>query len=311
VTAHDAREMSGHVSPATGERYGVQRVCAVWHIARSSVYADAAQPVAPLEDAAVPPRRRGPRSAISDETLAGYIRAAIADSPFTGEGHRKIHQRVQRTYGIHVGRDRVLRLMNALQLLSPARVPAAPADPHDGTIVTDAPNVMWATDGFRVRTRDDGWIWGFVVVDHWNSECLGIHLCKHGTRFNALEPLAQALTSIYGSTQPDVARGLALRMDHGSQFSSRHYRQQLRYWGITPSYAFVGEPQTNGVAERFIRTLKEQKINGSIYTTLEELRTVLTHFVAQYNREWMVARHGHRSPLQIRADFVTMNSHVA
>ena len=29
-----------------------------------------------------------------------------------------------------------------------------------------------------------------------------------------------------------------------------------RAWGMTPSFAFVGEPQTNGVVERFFRTLK-------------------------------------------------------
>ena len=34
--------------------------------------------------------------------------------------------------------------------------------------------------------------------------------------------------------------------------------------GIQPSYAFVAEPQTNGVAERFNRTLKEQIIHGHL-----------------------------------------------
>ena len=47
-----------------------------------------------------------------------------------------------------------------------------------------------------------------------------------------------------------VARGLALRMDHGSQYLSDHFLNQLRYWGIHPSFAFVEEPETNGVVER-------------------------------------------------------------
>ena len=48
----------------------------------------------------------------------------------------------------------------------------------------------------------------------------------------------------------DVARGLALRMDHGSQYLSDHFLKQIRYWGVHPSFAFVEEPETNGVAER-------------------------------------------------------------
>jgi hypothetical protein len=33
-------------------------------------------------------------------------------------------------------------------------------------------------------------------------------------------------------------------MDHGSQYTSDDFRDQIRFWGITPSYAFVAEPQT-------------------------------------------------------------------
>ena len=47
---------------------------------------------------------------------------------------------------------------------------------------------------------------------------------------------------------------------------------QLRFWGIKPSFAFVEQPQTDGVAERFIRTLKEQVIHGRIYRSFEEAR---------------------------------------
>ena len=57
-------------------------------------------------------------------------------------------------------------------------------------------------------------------------------------------------------------------MDHGSQYLSDHFTNQIKFWGIQPSYAFVAEPQTNGVAERFNRTLKEQIIHGRIYRNM-------------------------------------------
>ena len=53
---------------------------------------------------------------------------------------------------------------------------------------------------------------------HWNAECVGWHVCKVGSRFAALDPIAQGLERLYGSLDADVARGLALRMDHGSQY---------------------------------------------------------------------------------------------
>ena len=192
------------------------------------------------------PARRGPKPRQSDAQLLAAIRADLARSPFQGEGHRKVHARLRILDGIRVARTRVLRVMRAHGLLSPHRGRQGAAIAHDGTITTQAPNVMWGTDGVRVFTVDDGWVWIFAAVEHWNAECVGWHACKVGSRFAALEPIAQGLQRIYGSVDADVARGLALRMDHGSQYLSDHFLNQIRYWGVRPSFGFVEEPETNG-----------------------------------------------------------------
>ena len=76
--------------------------------------------------------------------------------------------------------------------------------------------------------------------------------------------ISMGLARLYDSTSAGAARGLALRMDHGSQYLSDHFTNQIKFWGIQPSspHAFVAEPQTNGVAERFNRTLKEQIVTN-------------------------------------------------
>ena len=147
---------------------------------------------------------------------------------------------------------------------------------------------MWGTDGVRVFTVDDGWGWIFTAVEHWNAECAGWHVCKRGDRFAALQPISMGLAGLYGSTAAGAARGLALRMDHGSRYLSDHFTNQIKFWGIQPSYAFVAEPQANGVAERFNRTLKEQIIHGRIYRNIAELRDAVRDFVELYNAQWSV-----------------------
>ena len=87
-------------------------------------------------------------------------------------------------------------------------------------------------------------------------------------------------------------------MDHGSQYLSDHFTNQIKFWGIQPSYAFVAEPQTNGVAERFNRTLKEQIIHGRIYRNIAELRDAVRDFVELYNAQWIVEKNGYLSPAQ-------------
>ena len=104
-----------------------------------------------------------------------------------------------------------------------------------------------------------------------------------------------------GHLDADAARGLALRHDHGSNFMSDAFQKQIRFWGISPSYAFVGEPETNGVAERLFRTLKEQVVHGRIFQTADEVRDAARASVARYNAEWLTEKNGHRSPDATRA----------
>jgi transposase InsO family protein len=240
---------------------------------------------------------------VSDAELLAAIRRDLDRSPWTGEGHRKVWARLRVIDGIRVSRTRVLRIMGENSLLSPHRRPPRPANDHDGSITTEAPNVMWGTDGARVFTVDDGWVWIFSAVDHWSAECVGWHVTKVGDRFAALEPISMGLTQLFGGVEAESARGLALRMDHGPQYLSDHFLNQIKFWGIHPSFAFVAEPQTNGVAERFNRTLKEQIIHGRIYRNVEELRAAVRRFIELYNQQWRIEKRGYLSPIEAREQY--------
>jgi putative transposase len=294
--------MAKATSPATGRRYGVARVCQVWGVPRSSFYA--VQQASTAGAGPKPsPARRGPKPAISDEGLLVAIRADLARSPWTGEGHRKVWARLRAMDGIRVSRKRVLRLMREHSLLSPHRARSRPETPHERHIVTDAPDIMWAIDATQVITVRDGKVWLFGVVEHWNAELLGWHVAKHGTRYEAVQALGMAVRQQFGHLGAGVARGLALRHDHGSNFMADVFQKQMKFWGVAPSYAFVAEPETNGVIERLFRTLKEQAIHGRIFQTIEDVRIAVRDFVARYNAEWLVEKNGYRSPAGMRADW--------
>ena len=227
---------------------------------------------------------------------------ALAEAPFVGEGYRKAWARL-RLGGIRTSRRRVLRLMRAAGLLAPTRLGHAhgPAV-HDGTIIPDRPDAMWGTDATSGLTAE-GPATIFVAVDHFTAECVGIHAARRGTRFEALEPLRQGIRQHFGSYAEGIARGLALRHDHGSQFLSHAYQAELRFLGIRSSPAFLREPEGNGCAERFIRTLKEQLLWVERFATVEDLRKALLAFKDRYNREWLIQRHGHRSPAAVRTAY--------
>jgi transposase InsO family protein len=294
--------MSASASPATGKLYGVELVCHVGGYPRSTYYAKqkASDSAAASSCPIVIPLKRGPKTKISDDELLQHIRADLKASPWIGEGHRKVHARLRRSRGLMVGRKRILRIMRENHLLSPHRCRVANDGAHEGTIITRAPGEMVATDGTQVMTVDDGNVWVFAAVEHWNAECVGYHVAKIGNRFAALQPIAMAIHTLYGYTRPNVAHGLSLRMDHGCQYTSDDFLNQIRHWGISPSFALVGQPETNGVAERFFRTLKEQAVHGRIFRNVEELRQAIATFVETYNTAWRLEKNGYLTPTEMR-----------
>jgi putative transposase len=290
--------MSQAISPATSRAYGLARVARVWQLSRATVYRHRAAPAAA---APTGPVRRGPLGACSDAALLEHIRAEILGSRLHGEGYRKIWARLRHA-GIRTAARRVRRLMRQHGLLAPHRVGRPEQRAHDGTITTTAVDVMWGTDMTETVTLKEGRARVFVAVDHCSGECVGSHAARSGNRFEALEPVRQGVLRHFGSIEKDVAKGLALRHDHGSNYMSRDFQDEIAFLGVESSPSFVRQPEGNGVAERFIRTLKENFLWVHSFDTVEDLRRGLQDFVAHYNVTWLVARHGYRTPNQVRAE---------
>ena len=185
--------MSGAQSISTRRAYGVQRVCRVWHCARSSVYARRQ-----ATPSSAPCRRRGPVGAAPDDVLVAHVRRVLEASPFHGEGYRKVWAKL-RVEGRRTSKERVRRLMREHDLQAPQRAGHAHGPKaHDGTITTEAPDVMWGTDMTATVTVAEGPAFVFVAVDHCTAECIGLHAAKRGTRFEALEPIRQGIRERFG-----------------------------------------------------------------------------------------------------------------
>lgn len=287
--------MSQTLSPSAGRSYGLARVSRAWRLSRATIHRSRVKALAGAGR-----RRPGPVGACPDVELAGHIRHHIDASPFHGEGYRKIWARL-RFAGVRASPRRVRRVMGEHGLLAPHRAVRNETKPHDGTIVTDRVNEMWGTDMTETITTQEGNAYVFVAVEHASSELVGVHAASSANRFEALEPVRQGVHRCFGPIAPGVAHGLRLRHDHGSNYMSRDFQNEIKCLGIEASPSFVREPEGNGVAERFIRTLKENLLWVRSFATIEELRKALQEFARLYNETWLVARHRYRTPRQVRA----------
>jgi transposase InsO family protein len=304
----EVEEMSATVSTSTQRAYGVARVCRVWKVPRSTVYRHRGA----AREGRVR-RRPGPQPELSDDALAARIRELQGklerEYGIRGEGYRKAWARLRHA-GVRVSKERVRRVMREHGLQAPVRFgPARGPRQHDGTIHTARPDEMWGTDATRVALAV-GYVWIFVVVDHCTGECVGLHASLAGDRYQALTPVQEAVRRYFGRLEAGVAAGLKIRHDHGSQYMSRAFQEELAFLVASSSPSFVRAPEGNGVAERFIRTLKEQLLWVENFTSLEELQEALARFQEQYNEHWIVERHGYKTPAEVRRD-LTPPSKVA
>jgi transposase InsO family protein len=182
---------------------------------------------------------------------------------------------------------------------------------HDGMIRTEAPDEMWGTDFTTTLTLREGQAAVFVAVDHCTCELVGVHAAAHATRWEALEPVKQGVREHFGSVRPKAAQGLKLRHDHGTQYLADDFQKEIEFLGIESSPSFVRAPEGNGCAERIIRTLKEQLLWVRTFDTIEELRQALLAWRKLYNEQWMVERHDHRSPSQVRREHHAASQRMA
>lgn len=250
-------------------------------------------------------QKPGPKPKHNYDEALDAIKKEITNSKFRSEGYLKIKKRMSKR-GVIIAKDRVNTIMRENKLLSPVRpVKNGRKNKHEGTIITTSPNIMWATDGKKFYTEKEGWCWFFGVIDHFNDEIISWHIQKIGNRYAAMTPVQRAVKKIFNSLEKGVCKNMALqlRSDHGSQYDSKDFMNEMNFLGLDMSKAYVRSPECNGIIERFHRTLNEQVFSVNVLESLDHAQNVLDKFINNYNEDWLLHRLKLKSPIDYRMEY--------
>jgi hypothetical protein len=92
--------------------------------------------------------------------------------------------------------------------------------------------------------------------------------------------------------------GLVHHSDRGSQYACAEYVDRLEKCGAVLSMSRPGRPWENGRCESFIKTLKQEQLDGRSYHTLEELRQHIEEFIERvYNAVRLHSALAYQSPI--------------
>lgn len=242
---------------------------------------------------------RSGRPGVTAAALEAGIEAVVAANPAWGV--RKVWATLRREpHGLRVGRRRVWAVMRALGLTLPADGPRE-VEPRRGHVAVEEPSRRWATDMTTVTTLEDGVVAIVPVIDCGCRSVLALAVTKSQEAPFVLAPLRQALAAEFGS--PDgVAHWFELRTDHGPQYTGGDCELMCKEWDVVRTFAPVARPTGNAVAERLMRTMKEECIWLRDWRSAAELRAALDDWMRQYNGARPHQSLGWQTPDERRSD---------
>jgi len=244
--------------------------------------------------------KRGPKVKHSDVEVLSKLKTYLSDPVFYNEGYKKLAVRL-REMGCYVGKERLRRIMKEQGLLLNGfnRERVSPYE-HTGTIVTDRPNEMWGSDIKEFQLLH-GALYFISLKDHYHGKIVGHYVSEDKTSQSTIEALRQAIKNEFGSVSQGVCSGMdfQIRQDNGSQYVGKEYKAEAKFLGVSLSNTMIRSPQSNGVIERFHRTMNEQLGILNKQTSFEASKEILNEFVNKYNDKWLYHKNKLKSPLSV------------
>ena len=165
---------------------------------------------------------------------------------------------------------------------------------------------LWLNDGSCIRLRpeykDHVWSYDFVtagtadgrafrmltIIDEYTRECLAILVERRLTSEDVIDQLFNLF----------ILRGIPehIRSDNGPEFTAKAVRKWLERLGVKTLFIEPGSPWENGYIESFNGKLRDELLNGEIFTTLIEAKVLISDWRREYNQVRPHSAKGYKPP---------------
>lgn len=272
----------------------MKAVADVLNVARSNLSVRAAQPPNRQE-------RRG-RKALPEADLLAEIRAVIAKMPTYG--YRRVHAVIRHGREAAslqpVNVKRVYRVMKVHGLLLNRHTGNGEERRHDGRVAVDRSNTRWCSDGFEIACDNGERVRIAFALDCCDREAMAWVATTGGISGGDIRDLmVQSVEARFGLVNR-LPAPIEWLSDNGSVYTADQTRAFAREIGFVPKTTPVTSPQSNGMAEAFVKTFKRDYARVNPKPNADAVLRKLDDWFNHYNERHPHKALKYRSPRQFR-----------
>jgi putative transposase len=255
-------------------RFKVKAVAEVLGVSRSNLIDRAQQRT----------KARGPYRKTEDAALLPLIRAVVVERltygyrRVTALVNRKLRQDSKPT----VNAKRVLRIMrrHALTLEPHTGLPSSRT--HDGKIIVLASNKRWCSDHLELHARNGEVVRVLFVIDACDREIIAWSAVANAGISGEMvrDLMIAAVERRFGSTK--APHRLEWLSDNGSAYIARPTLETAAALGLTLLFTPVRSPESNGMSESFVKTLKRDYARVTILPDAATILAKLPDWIEDY-----------------------------
>jgi putative transposase len=225
-------------------------------------------------------------------------------------GYRRVWRLVNRARLAHGGRlynvKRIRRVMRINDLMLPGKMRWRIDRPHTGKIEMPGSNQRWCSDGFNIPCWNGETVQAAFALDCHDREVLG-HVAEaralKGSDVRLL--LDRSIWARFGETALKTPVQIQFLSDNGGPYVSIETVLYAETLGFRPITTPVYSPESNGMAEAFVNTIKRDYVQGADLSDAQTVLRQLPHWLRDYNQNAPHSALGFLSPKEFRAQQYT------
>lgn len=248
-------------------------------------------------------RPRGPYRKADDAVVLPLITALVSARPTYG--YRRVtallNRQMRESGAEPINHKRVYRIMKANHFLLARKYEIRPDYGHEGKVVTLRSNLRWCSDGFEFHCWNGEVVRGAFIIDAHDREIISWRAVVNAgiSGSEVRDIMLEAVEKRFGTCQAPAL--IEMLTDNGSPYTARETRIFARQIGLKPCFTPVRSPQSNGISEAFVHTLKRDYVHVSPLRDAATALALIETWIEDYNEHHPHSGLNMRSPREFRA----------